>query len=92
MAETRTGTNRVKAGLEPGWRWAHKTGSGGEMDGRSLGVNDIGLLTAPDGRTYAVAVFMAGAAEPVETQERWMAEIARAVIAQWKAEAAAPAA
>ncbi len=86
MAETRTGTNRVKAGLEPGWRWAHKTGSGGEMDGRSLGVNDVGLLTAPDGRVYAVAIFIAGTTEPQAVQEAWMADIARGVIAQWQAD------
>jgi len=84
MAETRTGPNRIKAGLEPGWRWAHKTGTGGEAAGRRLGANDVGLLTAPDGRVYAVAVYMAGSTLPLERQEAIMAEIARGVVAQWK--------
>jgi beta-lactamase class A len=90
MGETVTGAKRVKAGLEPGWTWAHKTGTGGHANGqtRTLGVNDIGLLTAPDGETFAVAVFIAGAPQPMAEQEGWMAEIARGVIAQWKADKA----
>lgn len=86
MGETVTGEKRVKAGLEPGWTWAHKTGTGGRANGqtRTLGVADIGLLTAPDGAVYALAIFVAGAAEPMAVQEGWFAEIARGVIAQWK--------
>ena len=86
MGETETGTNRIRAGLEPGWRWAHKTGTGGRAKGqaRTLGVNDIGLLTAPDGQTFAVAVFVAGASEPMAIQEGWIADVGRGVIAQWK--------
>ena len=84
MAETTTGPKRVKAGLEPGWRWAHKTGSGGLVGGRSMGTNDVGILTAPDGHAYAVAVYISGSDLPVERQEAIMAEVARGVIAQWK--------
>ena len=88
MGETITGVNRVKAGLEPGWTWAHKTGTGGHANGqtRTLGVGDIGLLTAPDGAVYALAIFVGGAAEPMDVQEGWFADIARGVIAQWKAD------
>lgn len=86
MGETVTGANRVKAGLEPGWTWAHKTGTGGRANGqtRTLGVGDIGLLTAPDGEVYALAMFVGGAAEPMPVQEGWFAELGRGVIAQWK--------
>lgn len=90
MGETVTGEKRVKAGLEPGWTWAHKTGTGGRANGqtRTLGVGDIGLLTAPDGEVYALAMFVGGAAEPMPVQEGWFAELGRAVIAQWKADKA----
>lgn len=86
MGETETGQNRIKAALEPGWRWGHKTGTGGRARGRTrtLGVNDIGLLTAPDGEVFAVAVFVAGASEPMAEQEGWIADVGRGVIAQWK--------
>lgn len=90
MGETVTGQNRVRAGLEPGWTWAHKTGTGGRANGqtRTLGVGDIGLLTAPDGEVYALAMFVGGAPEPMPVQEGWFAEVARGVIAQWKADKA----
>ena len=33
----------------PGWKWSHKTGTGQNFQGRVGGINDIGILTAPDG-------------------------------------------
>ena len=58
MREARTGPRRLKGGLPDGWIIAHKTGTGQDFQGASLGINDVGLITAPDGRTYAVAVMM----------------------------------
>lgn len=89
MGETTTGQARVRAGLEPGWTWAHKTGTGGQAGGRTLGVNDIGLLTAPDGEVYAVAIFVGGAQGRTVEQEPWLAAVGRAVVADWKAGKAA---
>jgi len=89
MTETVTGPNRLRAGIEPGWKIGHKTGSGGMIDGRSKGSNDIGLLTAPDGRTYAVAVFTAGDDLTPEKREAIAADVARGVVAQWKKETGA---
>ena len=57
MAQTRTGKARVRAALPSGWRWSHKTGTGQVLNGRIGGINDIGLLTAPDGTVYAMAIF-----------------------------------
>ena len=56
MNATRTGGMRVRAALRPGWKWAHKTGSGQVLQGRTGGVNDIGVLTAPDGTAYTMAI------------------------------------
>ena len=56
MGQTKTGGLRVRAALAPGWEWNHKTGTGQELQGRIAGINDIGLLTAPDGAVYAVAI------------------------------------
>src|SRR5262249_22559080 len=52
MANTHTGPNRLKGGLEPGWTLNHKTGTGQELAGQQAGYNDIGILTAPDGKSY----------------------------------------
>ena len=56
MGQTRTGKARVRAALASGWRWGHKTGTGQMLGGRIGGINDIGLLTAPDGTVYAMAL------------------------------------
>jgi beta-lactamase class A len=56
MGQTRTGKARVRAALTKGWRWSHKTGTGQVLGGRIGGINDIGLLTAPDGTVYAMAL------------------------------------
>ena len=56
MGQTRTGKARVKAALSAGWHWNHKTGTGQVLNGRIGGINDIGLLTAPDGTVYAMAL------------------------------------
>ena len=56
MGQTKTGKARVKAALAAGWHWNHKTGTGQVLNGRIGGINDIGLLTAPDGSIYAMAL------------------------------------
>ena len=49
MAQARTGPRRLKGGLPAGWSIAHKTGTGQDFQGASVGINDVGLLTAaPD--------------------------------------------
>ena len=47
MANTRTGAQRLKGGLKPGWKCAHKTGTGQNYNGTVAGYNDVGILTAP---------------------------------------------
>lgn len=80
MAETRTGPLRLPGGLGPGWTIAHKTGTGQDLGDLSTGNNDVGLLTAPDGRAYAVAVMIASTRQPVPERQRIMADTARAVV------------
>lgn len=82
MQMAQTGPMRLKAGIAPGWDIAHKTGTGQDLADESTGYNDVGLLTAPDGRTYAVAVMIAATRKPVPDRQTLMAEVARAVVAQ----------
>jgi beta-lactamase class A len=88
MAETSTGANRLRAGTPAGWNLAHKTGTGGDIEGVTTGTNDVGIMTAPSGRHYAIAVFIAGTRRPVAESERLMAEIAKAVAERETARAA----
>jgi beta-lactamase class A len=80
LASTRTGPMRLKAGLEPGWAIAHKTGTGQELGDLQSGYNDVGLITAPDGHAYAVAVMVAQTRRPIPERQAMMAGVARAVV------------
>jgi beta-lactamase class A len=86
MADADTGPLRLKAGLGPGWSIAHKTGTGQDLGEETTGYNDVGLLTAPDGRVYAVAVMIAVTRRPVPERQALMADVARAVVAEHDAE------
>jgi beta-lactamase class A len=82
MGNTKTGANRLKGGLQPGWTLNHKTGTGQELGGQQAGYNDIGILTAPDGKSYAVAVMIKLTSVPLPTRMAMMNNVVRAVIAQ----------
>jgi beta-lactamase class A len=80
MGQTRTGGMRVRAALAPGWQWNHKTGTGQVLNGRIGGINDIGLLTAPDGTIYALAIMTIPDRSDGGAQEL-MRDVAKTVIA-----------
>jgi beta-lactamase class A len=81
MSQTRTGPQRLTGGLAPGWRIAHKTGTGQVLGPVQAGYNDIGILTSPEGRHYAVAVMIGRTATPLPTRMELMQNVTRAVIA-----------
>ena len=80
MGNTRTGANRLKGGLRPGWSLSHKTGTGQVLGSVQAGYNDIGILTAPDGRSYAVAVMIKKTSTPLAVRMTLMNNVVRAVI------------
>ena len=82
MSNTHTGANRLKGGLAPGWVLNHKTGTGQELGGQQAGYNDIGILTAPDGRSYSVAVMIKLTSVPLPVRMALMNNVVRAVITQ----------
>lgn len=82
MANTHTGPNRLKGGLQPGWSLSHKTGTGQELGPLQAGYNDIGILTGPDGRSYAVAVMIKTTTTPLPVRMTLMNNVVRSVIAQ----------
>lgn len=80
MSRTRTGPNRLKGGLPSGWRIAHKTGTGQQLGNTQTGYNDIGIITSPRGRSYAVAVMIRRTSAPVWSRMRAMQQVSRAVV------------
>jgi beta-lactamase class A len=79
MTDSVTGPGRLRAGLPPGTPLAHKTGSSGTHGGVTAATNDIGLVTLPDGRRLAIAVFVTDSRADEGTREGVIARIAHAV-------------
>ncbi len=84
MAKCKTGPRRLKGGLPADWTIAHKTGTGQDFKGASIGINDVGLITAPDGRTYAVAVMLQRTHKATPARLEFMQAVTRAVVDTWR--------
>ena len=78
MTATKTFPTRLKGRLPAGTEVAHKTGSSGSRDGVSAATNDIGIITLPDGRHLAVAVFLRDSKADAEARDAAIAKVARA--------------
>ncbi len=76
--ESIPGAKRLKGQLPAGTIVAHKTGTGGTRDGVTSATNDIGIVTLPDGRHLAVAVFVSDSRADEATREAVIARIAKA--------------
>lgn len=84
MTETQTGLNRLKGLLPNNTMVAHKTGtSGTNSNGITAATNDIGIVTLPDGKHLAIAVFVSDSPKDLATREEIIAKIARAVWDKW---------
>lgn len=83
LGRVTTGPMRLRGGLPPGWRAAHKTGTGQDFRGETFGLNDVGLVTAPDGRTYAVAVLAPQAPKGSPNRLRVFQSVSAALVEQW---------
>lgn len=79
MTETPTGPNRLKGLLPKTAVVAHKTGTSGSSKDITAATNDIGLITLPNGQHLAIAVFVSDSPANLETRERVIAEISKAV-------------
>lgn len=80
MLDNAGGRERVRAGLPAGSRFAHRTGAGLTMDGVNHATNDIGLVTLPNGRVFAIAVYLAGSRADAKTREAAHAAVAKAAV------------
>ena len=73
-----TNTKRLGAELPVGTRVAHKSGTSDVDDGLAHATNDIGLITLPDGRRLAVAVFVTDSTADQAVREGVIARIGKA--------------
>jgi len=72
------GTGRIKAGLPADVVVRHKSGTSDTVIGVTYAMNDIALITLPDGRTLALAVFLTNSTDDQKKREATIAAIAKA--------------
>ena len=77
MERTTGGAGRIKGLLPAGTVVAHKTGSSGTENGFTVAVNDIGIITLPNGNHLALAVYVSDVQGDMAAGEAIIANIAR---------------
>jgi len=83
MTETTTGPKRIKGLLPDGTVVAHKTGTSSTVNGVTAATNDVGLVTLPNGRHLAIAVFVSDSGANDAVREEVIAKVALAAWDEW---------
>ncbi len=83
MTETTTGSKRIKGLLPDGTVVAHKTGTSSTVNGVTAATNDVGLVTLPNGRHMAIAVFVSDSGANDAVREEVIAKVAKAAWDEW---------
>jgi len=80
LTETSTGPHRIKGLLPAGTVVAHKTGTSPTNDiGLTPATNDVGIITLPNGKHLAVAIFVCNSTANEATRDAVIATIAKAI-------------
>jgi beta-lactamase class A len=79
MSESNTGPKRLKGLLPAGTIVSYKTGSSWTENGITAATNDIGIVTLPNRRHLAIAVFVSDSTSDQATREAVIAKVARAI-------------
>ena len=83
MFLSKPGENRLKGLLPEASRVSHKTGTGGTRNGVTSATNDVGIITMPNGKHFAIAVFVGDSKADEKTREAVIAKTAKAVWDAW---------
>ena len=80
MYRTSTGLNKIVEQLPKSAKVAHKTGSSGKNNAGLTGAeNDIAIITLPNGKTYAIAIFVSDSMETWEVNCNMISDISKVV-------------
>lgn len=83
LTDCTTGNNRIRGKLPKHTEVAHKTGTSfTTKEGVTPAINDVGIITLPNGKHIAVAIFVSKSRENRETNEQIIADITEII---WKA-------
>lgn len=84
MESSRTGRQRLRGAVPPGWTFGHKTGTGQNFSGRTAGYNDVGILISPSGKAYAVAVMIGDTVKTVPERQSLMQAVVLGVVTNYR--------
>ena len=84
MRRTKTGVDRLNAGMRKGWTLAHRGGQSRTMQDMTATFNDTGLATGKSGGRIALAVFIESATRPVRELEAFQKSVAATVLEAWE--------
>ena len=80
MLTTSTGVKKLIEQLPKNTPVARKTGSSGKNDAGLTGAeNEIAIVTLPNGKHYAIAVFVSNSMESEETNCKMISDISKVV-------------
>ncbi|MFN3772287.1 class A beta-lactamase, subclass A2 [Cloacibacterium normanense] len=80
MYRTSTGTNKIVEQLPQYAKVAHKTGSSGKNNAGLTGAeNDMAIITLPNGKTYAIAIFISDSMETYDVNCKMISDISKVV-------------
>lgn len=80
MYRTSTGLNKIVEQLPKSAKVAHKTGSSGKNDAGLTGAeNDIAIITLPNGKNYAIAIFVSDSTESYDVNCKMISDISKVV-------------
>jgi len=79
MTESTPGAKRLKGLLPEGTVVAHKTGTSGMLDWITAATNDIGIITLPNGKHLAIAVFVSDSPADESVREGVIAKLAKLI-------------
>jgi len=82
MRDNPNGARQLKGNLPPNTMVMHTTGASATFEDITPATNDIGLITLPDGRRLALAVFITDSSADNATRYNVIARIARAAYDQ----------
>ena len=80
LYRTSTGTNKIVEQLPENAKVAHKTGSSGKNNAGLTGAeNDIAIITLPNEKTYAIAIFVSDSTESYDVNCKMISDISKVV-------------
>ncbi|CAN1565222.1 PenP Beta-lactamase class A [Fimbriimonadaceae bacterium] len=77
MGRTKTGPDRLAAGVPKGWKLGHKTGTSSTMDGVSCATNDVGIARRANGDWVVIVAFVGDSIANDTERARAISQVAK---------------